>query len=435
MGSQIIAFTKRFEFKTLLDIECKGMTGFAPVVKDSLDDFQSLLGLLTNIDVLIIDEPASRNDYDFLLSLVEEKSSSIKNILLISNVQSSIQSAKTFSQSEIQKLVDHLKSLLGSESAQATGYISVPSDSLIHFKILPFDLYIKISEGKYLKRIPANEDIDEATVLAFKAKGITDLYFEKQFNRDFSLMLLNNMINKVEKNYSNEAEKIKARNEVFVTTKEIVQSVGLPPRVIQVCESVMDSISEDVVKGKDKFAKYLEKMKVQNNLNFQFRFVELTSFIATQIVDQMNEGEKSEQTKKVVFAAFFCDICLTDVSQLDYRTEGSIKDLWPEDKKAILDHALKASGIVAKYKNAPADADIIVRQHHGSSDGIGFPTPSNLLLPLSKCLIAAHELAYAILKQPGKSPESLVNEVVASFSGSPIHSYLVTFQNSCQKNL
>lgn len=435
MTSQIIAFTERFEFKTLLDIECKGMTGFAPVIKDSLDDFQSLLGLLTNIDVLIIDEPSVRGDYDFLLSLIEEKSSSIKNILFVSNELSRINTAKTFPQGEIQKLIDHLKSLLGSGNTQATGYISVPSDSLIHFKILPFDLYIKISEGKYLKRIPANEDIDEATVNAFKAKGITDLYFEKQYNRDFSLMLLNNMINKVERNYSNDAEKIKARNEVFVTTKEIVQSVGLPPRVIQVCESVMESISEDVVKGKDKFSAYLDRMKDQNNLNFQFRFIELTSFIATQIVDQMNENDKAEQTKKVVFAAFFCDISLTDVSQLDYRTEGSIKELWPEDKKAVVEHALKASAIVSKYKNAPIDADIIVKQHHGSTDGIGFPTPSNLILPLSKCLMAAQELAFAILKQPGKSPESLVSEVVSSFNGSPIHSYLVTFQNSCQKNL
>lgn len=435
MSSQIIAFTKRFEFKTLLDIECKGMTGFAPVVKDSLDDFQSLLGLLTTIDVLIIDEPPAAGDYKFLLELVSEKSSDIKSILLVSNETSGLKNSKSFPLNEIQGFIDHLKSLLGAQDAPLSGYISVPSDSLIHFKILPFDLYIKISEEKFLKRIPANEDIDEATVLAFKSKGITDLYFQKQYNRDFSLMLLNNMINKVEKNYESESEKIKARNEVFLTTKEIVQSVGLPPRVVQVCESVMESISEDVIKGKDKFSSYLDRMKSQNNLNFQFRFVELTSFIASQIVDQLNVGDKNEETKKVVFAAFFCDISLTDASQLDYRTEGSCVDLWGEDKKAVAEHALKASGIVAKYKNAPVDADIIVRQHHGALDGIGFPTPSDNMLPLAKCLMAAQELAYAILKQPAKSPESLVNEAVGAFSGSPIHSYLVTFQKSCKKNL
>lgn len=435
MSSQIVAFTKRFEFKTLLDIECKGMTGFAPVVKDTLDDFQSLLNLLTNIDVLIIDEPPVKNDFQFLLQLVAEKAHSIKSILLVTEEIPLIKNAKSFPQGQIEALITHLKSLLVNENSHVNGYISVPSDSLIHFKVLPFDLFIKISEEKYVKRIPANEDIDEATVLAFKAKGITDLYFEKKYNRDFSLMLLNNMINKVEKNYESETEKLKARNEVFVTTKEIVQSVGLPPRVIQVCESVMESISEDVVKGKDKFSSYLDRMKIQNNLTFQFRFVELTSFIATQMVDQINEASKVEQTKKIVFAAFFCDISLTDGSQLDYRTEESIKNLWAEDKKAVEEHALKASGIVAKYKNAPVDADIIVKQHHGSTDGIGFPTPSNQILPLSKCLMAAQELAHAILKQPGKSPESIVKETVERFTGSPIHSYLVTFQKSCQGNL
>lgn len=435
MSSQIIAFTKRIEFKTLLDIECKSMTGFAPVVKDSLDDFQSLLGLLTNIDVLIIDEPPMPKDFKLILDMVSEKQSSIKNILILGNEAAPLKNSRIFPQDKIQLLVDHLKTLLGSESSQSVGYISVPSDSLIHFKILPFDLYIKISEEKYLKRIPANEDIDEATVMSFRTKGITDLYFEKKYNRDFSLMLLNNMINKVEKNYSTVDEKIKARNEVFLTTKEIVQSVGLPPRVVQVCESVMESISEDVIKGKDKFSSYLLRMKDQSNLNFQFRFVELTSFIATQMVDGMNEADKVEQIKKVVFAAFFCDISLTEVGQLDYRTEDSIKDLWPEDKKAVNEHALKASEIVTKYKNAPADADIIVKQHHGSADGVGFPPVSDLILPLAKCLMAAQELAYSILKQPGKSPESIVNQAVNRFQGSPIHSYLEAFEKSCKANL
>lgn len=435
MSAQIIAFTKRLDFKTLLDIECKGITGFAPVVKDSIDDFQSMLSLLPNIDVVVVDEYKGEADYKQLLDSISQKSDSIKNIIFLGNYSSGIRNSKNFPEENIIGLVDHLKSLLGTGPGQSTGYISVPADSLIHFKMLPFDLYIKISGDKFIKRIPANEDIDESTVDNFKAKGITDLYFEKKYNRDFSLMLLNNMINKVERDYSCVNEKLKATNEVFVTTKEIVRSAGLPPRVIEVCESVMESITVDVMKSKDKLGSYLSQLKHSSELNFQFRFVELTSFIATQIVDQMNRGTKEEDIRKIVFASFFCDISLLESSHLDYRSEQSVADLFHEDKKSIREHALKSSSIAAKYKNAPADADVIIKQHHGSPDGIGFPAISMGILPLSKCLIAAQELAYAILKEPDKSPESIVNKVTQANAGTPIYEYLAIFENSCKGNL
>jgi hypothetical protein len=433
--SQIVAFTKRLDFKTLLDIECKSLTGFAPVVKDSVDEFQSMLGLLGDIDVLIVDEPSAKNDYNFLVKAINEKGSSVKNIIMLSDQTGDVKNSTVFSLDKVESLISHLKSIVAPDAKETTGYISVPTDALIHFKILPFDLYIKISEGKFLKRIPANEDIDESTVNAFKAKGITDLYFEKKFNRDFSLLLLNNMINKVERNYTTEDEKHKAVNEVFVTTKELVQSVGLPPRVIEVCESMMESISTDVMKGKDKFSNYLTQMKDKSSVSFQYRFVELTSFISTQIVENLKEADKDEQIKKIVFAAFFCDISLSDSSHLDFRSEESIKDLWPEDKKAISEHALKSSQIAVKYKNAPQDADIIIKQHHGSPDGIGLGPVSMSILPLAKCLIASQELAFAILKESDKAPETVINNVVSRFAGTPIHSYLVLFEKSCKGNL
>lgn len=435
--SQIVAFTERLDFKTLLDIECKSLTGFAPVVKDSVDDFKSMLGLLGDIDVLIVDKPKVKFDYSSLADAINEKGGTVKNILLLGEESEGISNSKVFPLDKVENLITHLKTLISPDSHEVTGYISVPADALKHFKILPFDLYIRISEGKYLKRIPANEDIDDTTVDAFRAKGISELYFEKKYNRDFSLLLLNNMINKVERDYKTEGEKQKAVNEVFVTTKELVQSFGLPPRVVEVCESVIESISTDVLKGKDKFSNYLTQMKSQNSaaLNFQYRFVELTSFIATQIVDSLNEGDKAEQIRKIVFASFFCDISLSDVSMLDYRTEESIKDLFPDDKKAVLEHALKSSQIAAKYKNAPPLSDIIIKQHHGSVDGTGFKDASGDILPLSRCLMAAQELAFAILKSPSIQPESVINDVVGRFKGSPIHSYLELFEKTCKANL
>jgi hypothetical protein len=434
MTNQVIAFTKRIEFKTLLDIECKELTGFFPVVKDCLEELKSFLDLFPEIYLLIFDNPPGSSDLKHFMSTLRDREGSIKNMVFIYNEKIDLINAKTFTDDKTDHFMGHLKSLLGNGSIPDSGYIAVPADSLIHFKTLPFDLYIKISENKYLKRIPANEEVDEGNVVAFREKGITELHFERKYNRDFSLMLLNNMINKVEGDYSSVDAKLKALNEVFLTTKEIVQSVGLLPRVIQVCQSVMDSIAEDASKEKDKFSRHLSQISKQSNLNFQFRFVELTSFIATQMVDDMNAPAKDEQIRKVVFASFFCDFTLTSVDQLQLRRQGAIKDLWHEDKKTVEEHALMASRIVAKYKNAPLDADVIIRQHHGSLDGVGLHKFPGDILPLSLILMASQELALAILREPEVSPKKLISSLTKSFEGSALHEYLLRFEKSCLTN-
>jgi response regulator RpfG family c-di-GMP phosphodiesterase len=321
-----------------------------------------------------------------------------------------------------------MKTIFGQEKASSEGYISIPIDSFIHFKTLPFDLYIKLGESNYVKRINANEDIDEQAILKLKEKGVAEFHFERKFNRDFSIMLINNMINKVESKYTSMDAQLKATNEVFLTTKEIVQSIGLPPKVIQVCESVMERITTDVALNKDKLSSYLTEMKSKSALNFQFRLVELTSFIATQMIETEDAPGKEDNIKKVVFASFFCDISLKDNEHLHLRDNASLKDVWPEDKKMILEHAFKSSEIVAKYKNAPEQTAEIVKQHHGSPSGIGFPEAvTSDLLPMAVCLMAAQELAYQFLMNPVANSADIVINTKKKMAGTPLSRYLDFF--------
>ena len=424
MTSQVVVYTQRIDFKNLLEFECKSVTGFAPVIKESVEELSGFLSLMPTLDVLILDNNPSVKDYSFI------KGSDIKNILILSDSAVSIEKSTTFPGNALESLIQHLKGLFVNERLISDeGYISIPIDSLIHFKLLPFDLFIKLSEGKFVKRIHANEDIDEAILLNLKSKGVTELHFERKFNREFSVLLINNMINKVQIDYKCRDAQLKATNEVFLTTKEIVQSVGLPPKVIQVCESVMERITTDVTKNKDKFSSYLSEIKTKSSLNFQFRLVELTSYIATQIIEAGDNPGKEEDIKKVVFASFFCDISLKDSSHLQYRDEASLQDVWHEDKKVILEHALKASEVVAKYKNAPEQSDEIVKQHHGSRSGIGLPTTiESDLHPLSLCLMAAQELAFNILKGPDENSKDIVAQTKAKHAGSALIPFFELFE-------
>lgn len=426
MPRNIFVFTQRPELKMFLDLQCREFLGITPVTKDSVEDFESLLGIFSNINIVIVDPSPLDNNGPLYTQLIR-RCRDIKKIFVLDD-EAKFKEFEYFGSNGVEKVMEQLRSIFSSQAAEAQEYISIPIDSFVHFKILPFDLYIKLGEGKYVKRIPAHEDIEVEFLKNLKTKGVVELYFERKNNKDFSLMLINNMINKVESSYSTHSEKIRASSEVFLTTKEIVRSVGLPTRVIEVCQSMMDSITAEVTQGKDKFSNYLTLMKTDTDASFQFRFIELTSFIATQMVESLRQNDPGN-VRTIVFCSFFCDIALGDGEFIHYRTEDSIKDLWPEDKESVLNHAKKASEIVSRYKNAPAGADTIIRQHHGALDGNGFPGKiPDELHPMAKCLMTSQIIAYALLKNPQRTPEFVISEIKRKLEGSVLLPYVTYFE-------
>ncbi len=431
--SQVVVFSKSPEFRMLLDLECKSVGGFTPLIRDSFDEFQSLIGLIDKIDILIIDEPEDQVLFKNLINLTNEKLSSFKQIFVLSNSDVLIRTAKVFEKKNIEALVDEFKHLLGDVNNQEEGFISIPISSLFHFTILPFDLFVKIGEGKFIKRIPAHEEIDKTTFSSFLQKGMTDLFFERKFNRDFSKMLINSMINQIERDFNSIDEKLEAADNVFQTTQQIISKLGLKPKIVEVCQSVLNQIFSDVSGGKDAFAKFLDQLRIQSDLHINYRLMELTCFTATQILNEIDQGVDPEKVKRLIFTSMFCDFCLNEPQQINIRSAEQMLKLPVQSQKAINEHALRASELILSYESAPLEAASLIKQHHGSPNGIGFPTEiSPKILPLAKIFMVAQEVAYQILIQSYRPPIDILSDLKSKYIDTPLEDYFVLFVKSCR---
>ena len=431
--SQVLVFTQRPELKLLIEIECKSFGGFKPIVHQGGEEFKSMLTLLDSIDILIIDGPADPAIFATLLNVVQAKQDHIKEILFLSNTQIDLKRVKTFAVQEVESFLSELKKMINPDAQSNTGYISIPIDSLIHFNILPFDLYVRIGEDKYVKRIPAHEAIDDQTFASFIERGVTDLYFERKFNRDFSMLLINNMINSVEKDYENIDEKLMATNHVLQTTHQIVLKLGFKPKIIEVCESVMNQILDDVSGGKDTFGKFLLQLRSQKELSLNYRLMELTSFTVTQILNEIEKNTPEDKVRRLIFASMFCDYSLKDPNQIHIRTPEQLAKLSATERKDISEHALRSSELLMNYQNAPIEALGIIKQHHGSLNGIGFPNDiSPKILPLAMIFIVGQEISYQILMQSYRPPIEILSELKHKFIDTPLEEYFVQFVKSCR---
>jgi|GEM_PF-3660887 len=64
-------------------------------------------------------------------------------------------------------------------------------------------------------------------------------------------------------------------------------------------------------------------------------------------------------------------------------------------------------------------------------DGIGFPNSiSDAILPLSKCLYVAQELAIALLMYADLPSEKVILDVVNKMAKTPLHPLLLQFQKA-----
>lgn len=395
---QIFAFTECPDFHALLEVECKEITGVRPVIHRSVDDLKNMIGLFSSVDALIVDVPEEAQKIKELREFLKGNSLRIKKSLILGNERGTNGTMRLFTRMEIMELFDELKTYCKPDVEPQIGWTAIPLCTLIHFKSVPFDLYIRLSDKKYIKRIPAHEEIGKELLASLNEKGVTEMFCDKKYNRDFSMMLINNMINKVDRPYDSFIEQLKAQEEVFGTTKEIIQNLGLSGRVVEVCETAIEKMCLDILSEPNQLSAYLLAMKNDKNLAFHFKIVNLTNYIGTQLILEMKLPKTDEQVKKFVFASYFCDMTLKNPAFHYHRKAEDSDVLSLEEQNEVNFHALKASELVVTYKDCPKEVSLIIRQHHGSFSGIGFPAEkSNQLLPLSKVLIVSQDLAYSIL--------------------------------------
>lgn len=432
MTTQILAYTERPEFKALLEFELKAITGFAPVVHDSLEELESMLAIFPVVEVLVVDTPRAQPNFASFLEKVKKGAATYRNVILIGEGNHLGPNLTVFHQGDVATMLSHLKKNFGRPETDTT-WVSMPISALYHFRKLPFDLFVKLSDEKFVKRIPSLEEIEDHTVKSFKDRGISELYFHREHNKDFSRMLINNMIEKLEQNFENDEVELKARTEVFGTVKEIVHSLGIPAKVIEICDTMVADLATNVIKDGGKLARHLERLR-STDLALHYRFVELTCYLGSQLLIALDEKNYHTELKRFIFAAYFCDMTLTDDQHYHHFNLDNAKTLKTQEKKEVMDHAWKAANLVSKYKDAPMDIAIVIKQHHGAIDGAGFPVKkSPHITNLTKCLIISQELAYGMLTQTHKPAIDVLKKMVEKNQGSGLQEIVELFEISLRK--
>lgn len=429
--NQVLVYTQRAEFRSFLDTECLQIQECFPVFYDTVEELRTIVDIFPEIHVLVVDTPTDAADVEELTQFVNLRKDQIDHVLLVSDAGDP-QMGKVFHSSDWASLLQHLKEILGEKEEGKAGYVGIPIDCLIHFKVMPFALFLNISPEKFIKRIPAFEVMDLDVLESYRSRGVKEFFFERRYGKDFANLLMNNMINRMEMEYESEAEKEKATSEVFGTVRDIVASIGLKPRVIELCETLMTQVTEEVQKGKGIQAQaYLENLRTRPELDFNYRFIQLTAFVATQIIEGRSRTQKEEALKLVIQGAFFSDMSLRRPEHLHFRSHKEVGELPEDEREEVKWHASQSATMVERNRIGTIELGMIIRQHHGDLYGTDIPVGIHTeILDLARVLLTSQELAYALLTHGEENLWKVFQTVAKLHKGGPLETYLEIFEGS-----
>ncbi|RPJ76773.1 MAG: hypothetical protein EHM20_07040 [Alphaproteobacteria bacterium] len=142
----------------------------------------------------------------------------------------------------------------------------------------------------------------------------------------------------------------------------------------------------------------------------------LAAFVASHIVKRIPWGGEGH-LEKINFVLFFHDIMLAPIylkhPHLKYEEDLLFSDeLDEKEKETILNHARMAAELIITYKRAPMGVDLLIKQHHGITNGIGFANDfKDDISPLSKIVIISEAFIEEYMK--GKDNDSSYHADVA----------------------
>lgn len=284
-------------------------------------------------------------------------------------------------------------------------FYPIPSRLLKSFLKAPCDIYYQMEskemDKKYSKIILAGEFVQG------KIKKYIEEKIEYFFvDADQRLTIVNgitlNVRNRLDSNGST-TEKIEALEQGFeIIAEKFSDNPEMNEEMVSISKQCVDTM-KDVISEVPKVRSLL-KILLENKAGHLYSHSMLGTYVSNHIVKNISWGA-DEHASKIRFIFFFHDIFLAPLYKKfpNFKYEEELffsKELTDNEKEIVLNHARLAGDFVKSFPRCPLGSDAIIRQHHGTSNGVGIAIEyKDDVSPLAKVIIVAEEFVTEMLKQ------------------------------------
>jgi hypothetical protein len=198
-------------------------------------------------------------------------------------------------------------------------------------------------------------------------------------------------------------------------------------------ETVINSVGDGLLGDINKIFKDKE--------SFYFKKSYMSSVIVINLARSLPWISR-ENINSLSISCFFNDKFL-DENDMNYVTseyELETSQFAGNDKqfRIIQNHALLCSQWISDFEDIPSEVSRIIKQHHGSINGIGFPKQIHpQVTQLSLVFMLAEEFSHRILLSKGGKLNvvSILQEIKDKYQTTKLHEYIDTLKNLLKKEI
>lgn len=273
-------------------------------------------------------------------------------------------------------------------------FVPVRISLLLRWGIVNYDLYMKLSDTRFVKVINAGEAFLAEDAERFTSKGVDHLHITSG-DADAYLKALESNISML---LSSESKPSSELSVITLESLEVVErigkAIGWTPAVLSAAKNAVE-LATKVVSNEPNLLKLL-KNKINDPHSKFSTHVSTLSLIACGLCHNLRWVSESTQMK-LGLAALMHDLLVDESYYVDinYWNEAAsaLKDK-NEDVLRYRNHPAEGANLVLTMKNVPSEVDQIILQHHETKDGGGFPRGliSSRILPLTCVFIITEDL-------------------------------------------
>ncbi len=291
------------------------------------------------------------------------------------------------------------------------------------------DVFIRISkkncEDQYVKRLHKGDNFDRATLQKYEQMGLKEFFVKSE---DLNMVLTafeQKALSQLDKKFSPD-ELVKVGSSQFEIGQDLLLKLGISDFTMKIVDTNIKAMSGAIMSGPPGANSFADLMKsiLSNKSGYNYKHSFLIAFLCSSIIPKMEWG-KNDQLKsnveKMIYVAFLHDVLLEDEKLVRIQSQAQLEAAGLDEKqKEIVEyHANKVSNLAQSMSRTPAGVDIILKQHHGTTNGVGFSTGhSSSLSGLAILFIVIEHFTHMLLDYQNLKlgPKAILTKMTAEFS-------------------
>ncbi len=423
--SQIVIIENNETLRSLIEMIMMKCLGLNVVSQNNADEAMAFLETDFNNELIIcrdniggekstllIIEFLKNNKLNVPLIVLGEVVSDYPNLFCLNLFDDSSWKEIVYKAGAILNIEINLKQNLQTQSFTPVGinYFLNIGDSCIHS-----DIYIRVKKGDeyhFIKRFHAGEQLIQKDIEKYKSSGLKFFYISKDQFKDFVDQSTIDLALKLGDKKKSGKDRNKLNSDSYNLTAERIQCLGIDEISVQLVEASVLSMKESLGE-KNALNAFLESLQSNKN-SYGFAHSYLSCLILHQIAHNFY-WFTFRVKEKITLITYFHDISLPE-ELVGYNSADEVmsSQLVQSDRDLINNHAMLAANIVGAFEFVPEEVSSIIREHHGATNGIGFPSNLNISIsPISQMFIVVEDFVDQFLKIKSVPSEADINRILS----------------------